>query len=367
MDLPERKIRKAIADGRAGQLVLSPKKLWLRISENCNLKCVGCWTPDKFFREYATVDDVKAMLTSEIDVDEISFTTNEAMLNPNFPEIIQLCRNIHPNARLWVVTNAMVAISGRFAEAISMLDKVSLSIDGSTKETFESIRVGSNFDRFIRNTTKIVDIANKTGRPNEITFGFTATATNLHQLSDVIRLARRLQVSNVWAQPMEIKSDDIEIAISDIHIDNLDPTERRRIVDEAIRTANDEDIPFYFSEGLHPTDGTSVRLPDPKSDAIGPDDKFDYTFVRKCQYPWREPVQLVKWEHGNVARPCCYILPTDRENRILAHDFGLLFELTDSASEIYNSDAMWDFREAMIDGRAIALCGKCDAARSYQP
>ncbi len=323
---------------------------------------MGCWKPEKFTREYTSVDEVRSILEGELDIDEISFTTNEAMLNPAFPEIIQLCRDFFPNARLWVITNAMIAISGRFAHAISLLDKISLSIDGATKGTFETIRVGSNFDRFVSNVSKIVDIAKENGRPSEITFGFTATATNLHELADVIRLGKKLGVSNVWAQPMEIKSKAIEDAISTIHIDCLDSTLRRELVDYAVAVAANEGMPLFFSEGLYPVSATQVSLRTWKDS-----NTFDDSFVRKCQYPWREPVQLVKYGNRNVALPCCYMLSDEEELRTLAQEFNLSFDMVASASEIYNSPEMWDFREALLDGKTARLCGNCDAARAYQP
>jgi hypothetical protein len=33
---------------RAGEFRISPDALWLAITENCNLKCIGCYTEGRF-------------------------------------------------------------------------------------------------------------------------------------------------------------------------------------------------------------------------------------------------------------------------------------------------------------------------------
>ena len=345
-----------IANGKAGQLKLAPKSIWLNISENCNLRCIGCYSEGKFKKIYSTIEDVKKSIQFAGRIEEISFTTNEALLHPQFCEIIDICREAHPTAKLWVITNGTIPIKGRYKNAISKLNKVGLSIDGATKETFESIRIGARFEDFIENAKSIIEIKRQTGFPTEVTFAFTATSTNIHELTDVVRLAHELGATDVWAQAMEAKNDIIRSRISEILLDKLDPLLRTKLIDEARTEAARLGVGFNFSQGIYPSIAEIAAEQDNRTI-----DKSAY--VRMCQYPWTEPVQISKFAEGYVVRPCCYISTT--KIGTLADKYGLKFSEILSGEEIYNSPQLWRFREDLLAGRTTDVCGSCDAARGY--
>lgn len=344
-----------IAAGRAGTLRLAPRTIWLKISDNCNLRCVGCYSVGKFRKRYAPLDEVRQALEFEGDIAEINFTTNEALLHPQFCDIIDLCRARHPNAALWVISNGTIPIRGRYAEAISKLDKVSLSIDGATSQTYEGIRVGARFDDFLANVQQVVAIRKDTGRPKSITFAFTATRTNLHELIDVVRIAHVLGISDIWAQAMEAKDEIVKARVSDILLDTMDPALRRQLIDAARTEAIRLNMPFYFSSGIYPGD-----LPHTRGRA---DEEARALDIRMCQYPWEQPVQVSHEDDGYVVRPCCYISTT--KTNLLAERYGLRFDGPLTGDDIYNSPQMWAFREAMVHGRTGDVCGGCEAARGY--
>jgi MoaA/NifB/PqqE/SkfB family radical SAM enzyme len=344
-----------IQAGKDGNLRISPKEIWLNISENCNLKCVGCYTEDKFKKVYSDVEDVRKAIDVAGEIEQISFTTNEALLNPNFCDIIDLCRERHPNAKLWIITNGTIPIKGRYKQAISKLNKVGLSIDGATKETYEKIRIGANFEDFLKNTKDIIQIREETGSPAEITFGFTATATNLHELKDLVRLAHEMGVNNVWAQSMQANGEIIEARIADILIGTLDPGVRTALINDAIEEAKLLGIGLYYSEGLFPPKNEPVVAVDAQARSIE---------LKMCQYPWTQPAQISRYEDKFLVRPCCYIPTTKLKNLAVKHN--MIFQELVSADVIYNSEQMWKFRERLINGDTMDVCGKCDAARGFQ-
>lgn len=347
-----------IALGKEGKLRISPKAIWLNISDNCNLKCIGCYSEGRFRKNYADIDEIRKSIQFNGKIEQINFTTNEALLHPQFCDIIDMCRDMHPDAYLWVITNGAIPIKGRYKDAIAKLNKVGLSIDGATKGTYESIRIGANFESFIGNVKEIIKIRDKTGSPVDIDFNFTATATNLHELIDVIRLALNLGVTVVRAQSMEAKIDTIKARIADILVDTLDPALRSRLIDEARAEAARLGIDFFYSQGLYPVK-TCFNNGSPEENS---DTKALY--VRLCQYPWELPSQISKLDDMYVVRPCCYISPT--KLRTLAEKFGLIYPEIKSGDEIYNSLQLWQFREDLLNGKTNEVCGACDAARGYQ-
>lgn len=344
-----------IADGREGHLKLAPKSIWLNISDNCNLRCVGCYSEGKFRKNYVPLEEVRKSIDFSGDIQEISLTTNEALLHPQFCDIIDECRARHPKAKIWIISNGTIPIKGRYKDAISKLDKVGLSIDGATRETFESIRVGARFDDFITNAKAIIEIRRQTGQPKEITFSFTATSTNLHELIDVVRLAHSLGATDVWAQAMESKDEVTAARISSILIDTLEPARRTALVDQARAEAARLGIGLYYSPGIYP-----AATPAGPARAQAP---VDPRHVRMCQYPWTQPVQVSKAQGGYVVRPCCYISTTKVD--VLAREHGLIFPEVMPGEEIYNSPQLWQFREDLLLGKTENVCGQCSASRGF--
>lgn len=354
--------RGEIAEGRAGRLVLSPKSIWLNISDNCNLRCVGCYSEGKFKKNYVDIEEVRKSIQFEGNIEEISFTTNEAMLHPQFCDIIDMCRELHPSARLWVITNGTIPLKGRYRNAISKLDKVGLSIDGATKETFEGIRIGARFEDFIENAKAIVNIKKETGFPKAITFSFTATSSNLHELIDVVRLAHTLGVSDIWAQAMEAKEATVAARISTILIDNLDPEHRAKLIDDARAEAAQLGIGFYFSQGIYPS--ANVKNGETAEREQQACDTVEDMSIRLCRYPWDQPLQVSKHEGNYVVRPCCYISTT--KVKLLADKYRLTYPEILSGEKMYNSAQLWQFREDLMLGKTADLCSNCDAARGFQ-
>ncbi|AVO59322.1 radical SAM protein [Pseudomonas chlororaphis] len=350
-----------IASGQSGTLRLSPNSIWLNISDNCNLKCVGCYSEGKFKKNYVPLEEIKKSIQFSGNIAEISFTTNEALLHPQFCEIIDMCRDMHPQAKLWVITNGTIPIKGRYKAAIAKLDKVGLSIDGASKETFENIRIGARFEDFINNTKAIIAIRNETGSPKEITFSFTATSTNLHELIDVVRLGHSLGVSDIWAQAMEAKDDVTAERISNILIDTLSPERRTRLIDDARSEAARLGIGLYYSQGIYPPAPTATApVTQPQQEERSSTNEWH---VKMCQYPWIRPVQISKGEGGYVVRPCCYISTT--KTRLLAQKYGLIFPEVLTGEEIYNSTQLWQFRKDLVLGKTADVCADCNAARGF--
>ena len=75
---------------------------------------------------------------------------------------------------------------------------LSISMDGATKSTFESIRRGSRFETIVENVRNTVNYGKK-NRPGEVQFTilFTMRESNIRELPDLVRLAGDLGIDNV--------------------------------------------------------------------------------------------------------------------------------------------------------------------------
>lgn len=354
-------------EAKDGKLQLVPEGLWLSITENCNFKCVGCYTEGLFKKTYLSLEELKLMLDgNDAKYNYISLTEGEAFLHPALCEVIEYCKERHPEAKIDLVTNASVAIRGKYRRAISLVDSLGVSIDGARKETYESIRRGGNFERFLANTREIVAVQKETGNPAVIEFSFTAMTTNIGELPDVVRIAADVGIKNVYAQAMEMRDQEIIDRVGPYHIDNMSSEDIYRITDEARTVGQSLGVSFYGAESLmrpRPNDPQgqkepSALLPDRAADADA-----NELAVRTCQYFWHKPFQYVREGSRFHVLPCCYMLKSDAAK--VADRYGMDFDGPRSTVEVYNSDAYWQMRRDLAEGKLADLCGGCRQAGTF--
>ncbi len=349
------------ADSLAGRQRLAPDGLWLAITENCNFKCIGCYREGMFKKTYVSVADVCKMLadSSGHEYQYISLTYGEAFLHPEFCDIIEACRAAHPNAVIDVISNGSIPPKGRFRKAVSMIDKMGLSIDGACAETFESIRRGGNFDRFIENTREICAIRAETGYPKDLGFSFTAITRNIAELPDVVRIAADLGVPMIYAQPMEMNDPEILARTGEFHLSHMPIEDVYRITDQARAVGKAlgvrVDLAGYMTRPA--ADAVAIDAPaEPTPAEIAQD-------VRLCQYPYLKPFQYTRSGDRFRVLPCCYMLENTGDE--MAARYGMDYETPPPVSEFYNSPEFWRFRTDLAEGRAGDLCGPCLQARTY--
>jgi radical SAM protein with 4Fe4S-binding SPASM domain len=87
----------------------------------------------------------------------------------------------------------------------SGLDRLIISIDGTTQETYESYRIGGNLDKVIAGAKEIVKWKKqlKSNTPHVI-FQFLVVKPNEHQLDDVRNLAKSVGVDDVLFKTAQI-------------------------------------------------------------------------------------------------------------------------------------------------------------------
>lgn len=213
-------------------------KLW-RITldtnpEDCNLSCTMCeeHSPYSTFKQslYETtgmkhrrmpeawLDDIfwqaKGLGVREI----IPSTMGEPLIYKHFAKIVDLCYQYQ--LKLNLTTNGTFPkISGKTTTEwakliVPITTDVKISWNGASAATAELVMQGIDFEQVLQNTRDFIHIRDahyrETGHYCRVTFQLTFLQNNMHELSDMIRLAASLGVDRVkghhlWAHFDEIK------------------------------------------------------------------------------------------------------------------------------------------------------------------
>jgi radical SAM protein with 4Fe4S-binding SPASM domain len=189
----------------------------------------------------------------------------------------------------------------------SGLDRLIISIDGTTQNVYQQYRVGGQLDKVIEGTKNIIKWKKelKSKKPF-VVFQFLVVKPNEHQIEDVKKMAKEIGVNDVWlktAQVYDFKNDP----------NNLIP-------------ANDK-----YSRYRKNTDGY----------------EFKGKLANHCWRLWHDPV--ITWD-GLVA-PCCF----DKDAQ---HQLGDLKKNT--FKEIWKNGKYTTFRKQILKGRKnINICSNC--------
>jgi len=111
--------------------------------------------------------------------------TGETLLHPDFPYMISYLKS--KNIKSEIVTN-MTIFNPDIKNTLLKMDKITVSIDGASKETYERIRVGANFDDVLDN----LFVLSKEKSDNTILdVNYVISSDNYKEVFDFITLTKR--------------------------------------------------------------------------------------------------------------------------------------------------------------------------------
>lgn len=278
---------------------------------SCNLRCPECPSGLRSFTR-ATGMLQQPLFQHVIDqlAPTLSYLTfyfqGEPYLHPQFLEMVQYAasRNIYTatstNAHYLKDENARLTVE-------SGLDRLIISIDGTTQDTYQSYRVGGSLEKVIEGARNIIAWKKKlkSATPH-VMFQFLVVKPNEHQIPEVYSLAKQIGVDQVVLKTAQI----YDYANGSDLIPEQDQYSR-------YRKMNDGSYTIKNSLDNH------------------------------CWKMWHSCV--ITWD-GKIV-PCCF----DKD----AHH--VLGDLTkNSFEEVWNSQAYNTFRASLLRSRSeIEICKNC--------
>lgn len=278
---------------------------------SCNLRCPECPSGLRAFTRPTGMlsNDFFRKTVAEI-ADQLIYLyfyfQGEPYLNPDFLDMVKFASD----KGIYTVTSTnghylSEANARRTIE--SGLDRIIISIDGTTQETYQSYRIGGKLDKVIEGTRRLVAAKRQmqSATPH-IIFQFLVVRPNEHQIDEVQTLATELGVDEVKLKTAQVY--DYE------HGNPLIPT-----LDK-------------YSRYKRQADGT-------------------YTVKNKlsnhCWKLWHSCV--ITWD-GKVV-PCCF-------DKDATHRLGDL--QTQTFAQVWHSPPYYRFRRSILKSRKnIDICANC--------
>lgn len=179
--------------------------LRLDLINKCNLRCIMCRysDPEVFGQPTKKVhpDHFRSLFENlGKDVRTVVLSCEDEPLASNyFPDILSYLADEHPHVDIEFCTNAML-MNARIRNLIveKGVGHLMLSMDGATKATLESIRVGAKYERIVANIKAMHELKKSAGaRYPILVMDFVMMRRNIHEAPAFVELAARMGVQMI--------------------------------------------------------------------------------------------------------------------------------------------------------------------------
>ena len=171
---------------------------WWDLTSACNFRCIHCLYND---REYSDTNDLTTEeafcladeLINVFGIACMTLTGGEIFLRKDTIDIIRLFKE--NNVSLHLASNAALLNDEMIEQLAELLDpysdSIQISLDGASKEVFETIRRTNLFDKIVENIKKLTD------RNVTVNISYVVNKINYHEAIDIYNLCETLGVNSV--------------------------------------------------------------------------------------------------------------------------------------------------------------------------
>jgi MoaA/NifB/PqqE/SkfB family radical SAM enzyme len=337
--LPEGTVRAPVAD-------ILPRVVFIEVTNRCNLLCETC--P----RTYLTREPLKTLSFDEFvfiadQFPEMRRATlhgiGEPLLNQELPQMIRYLKE--RSVQVLFNSNGTL-LTPRWQEELvhSDLDAFRCSIDGARAETYARIRGADVLHKIEKGLAGLVETKARLKADNpRISIWCVATKENLSELPDLVRLAARLGVPEVYLQRMTFFAQEPEqqygMARRSQAIFGQDYKDQEKIIAECEALSAELGIDFR-----------AAGARDPRS-SLAAAQSSDTKPWQACVRPWTTAYVTA---NGNCL-PCC-ISPfstNDYDSLILGNLFERPF------TEMWNEYLYRKFRADFLSEHPHRACSSC--------
>ena len=188
-----------------------PRVVFIEVTNHCNLRCVTCARTTLHYEQPQTLawEDFLRIVTQFPEMQRtVLHGIGEPLLNPHLARMVKYLKA--RNITVLFNTNATLLDADWSRELIaSGLDEIRVSLDAAHPHTYAQIRGASAFPTIIQNLQRLIEIQHEMNLEKpRVSVWMTGMRENISELPDLIRLAARIGVPQVYLQRMVYSLDE---------------------------------------------------------------------------------------------------------------------------------------------------------------
>ncbi len=211
-----------------GKIILSsrPRRMLVELSTLCNLNCIMCRQRE---REVTKINPkiLDIAVENMPYLERLMWQGGEVFILPYFKQL--LLKTLRYPYLQQTITSNFQNIDDQMLDLLTRNSiDLAVSIDGAKKETYESIRIGADFDILIKNLSKLLSYVEKNKSKLRLQINFVVMQSNYKEIPDIVDLAKKFNArSLVFLQCTDNAVLDVSSADIADAMDCLDLAEKK--------------------------------------------------------------------------------------------------------------------------------------------
>jgi MoaA/NifB/PqqE/SkfB family radical SAM enzyme len=337
-----------LSDGeaRSARMDAPPRMVFIEVTNRCNLRCETC--PRTYFTrerlKTLTFDEFRTIADQFPDMRRCALHgIGEPLLNRDLPRMIEYLKAREVDV-LFNSNGTLLTPAWQEALVRSGLDQFRCSIDGARPETYARIRGANVLHEVVEGLAGLVQTRARLGASSpQISIWCVATSENMVELPELVRLAARIGVPEVYLQRMvyfaQEAGQQYGMARHEAAIFESALSRQEAIIAECEALSVELGVVFHASGARDLRSSLAAQRP------------AESAPWRACMRPWTTAYVTA---NGNCL-PCC-ISPfstADYESLLMGNLFERPF------AEIWNDDQYGSFRTRLLSTEPSPACASC--------
>lgn len=303
-----------------------PLTMDIEPTTGCNFRCTMCQVSSPGFEaRNMTIETFRTLVENNLQLIKVKLQgMGEPFVNKHLFEMMNIC--YEKGIFVETVTNGSLLTKENIEKITETksIYRISISIDGASKEIFEKIRVKSNFENVINNIKNLsFEIKEKKAKIN-LRALCLLQKTNLHQFEKIIKLC------------IELGFDELEFQVQLTGWGKSEWEEKNTSSDIGYRKLDNKQ---KFQDIIDIYNKKYFKVSIVKSNLLSKENK--------CSYPWHNPYISAE---GKVV-VCCMVADPK------INTMGDINK--ESFDEIWNSENYINFRDSITNHKLKDFCKNC--------
>jgi MoaA/NifB/PqqE/SkfB family radical SAM enzyme len=184
-----------------------PLYVQANIDRACNLRCPSCRGTVYATSNPKSYTWLKSILSNGVEHLVVNGTGELFKNQYLLAALNEIKKDNYPNLKyIDIITNGTLFNKTMWASLSegfkSILRRVNISVDAASEQTYEKIRVGGNFNRLLDNLSHIGNLR-KEEKIKGLTISFVLQKSNIHELLDFVKLAKKINADGVDIMKIE--------------------------------------------------------------------------------------------------------------------------------------------------------------------
>lgn len=312
------------------KLLSFPRSLNVTLTNKCNLKCIMCFAnEEKFEISNNILQEIKNIIPY---LQNISWMGGEIFLYKDFIEVLQWTAQY--SVRQEIITNGLLLDEKTIKILLTNNIDITMSIDGTSKDVYENIRLNGNFEELLEILSHISKIRKELNSTSRLKLNTVIIKGNYHQITDFLEFANKYGFDILSFSPLvrDSRTKELDVFGKDFN---------KNVIAEITRKIN------YIREKAL-IYGVQIENSLPTESFVENIATKEYIFnfsmtsakSLSCHIPWK---RLFIASNGDVYPNCFCKIPIGNLTK-------------NSLSELWNSKTMIEYRTRIIDNNRNKFC-----------